>query len=157
MMKKLLAGLLLGIAVISTNSVVANAEWKLDPNNKWRYEENGQAAYGWKFIDGNWYNFANNGIMQTGWIKGDNNTWYYCWSNGTMAKNSWLTNGGLWYYFDDQGRYVMDKVNTGSKTYYFTAPAIITTREWGHGELNKEEAQEKDAGDSEEVNKEIEN
>lgn len=131
MIKKLAAGLMLGLTIMSLNPIEASAEWKQNNDNKWTYEENGQAASGWKFIDGNWYNFSNGGIMQTGWIPGENKDWYYCWSNGTMASNSWLTNGGLWYYFDAQGKLVTDKAVIGENTYYFNAPAIIISTQWG--------------------------
>lgn len=128
MIKKLITSLLIVISVLTITPISASAQWKKDSNNSWSWSEKGTKALGWKEIDGEWYNFGNNGIMKTGWI-GDNGTWYYCWSNGTMAHNSWLTNGGFWYYFDENGKMTTDKAVVGSNTYYFNAPAMITSKE----------------------------
>ena len=128
MIKKLIISSLLAISVIGIVPVAASATWKEDSYKNRSWVEKGVIAKGWKQIDGNWYNFGNNGIMQTGWMK-DNGSWYYLWSNGMMASNSWLTNGGFWYYFDADGKMVSDSTVVNKKTYDFTEPAVIISKE----------------------------
>lgn len=40
---------------------------------------------GWQKIDGKWYYFDSEGIMQTGWIK-DKDKDYFLYSNGEMLQ-----------------------------------------------------------------------
>lgn len=43
----------------------------------WMYEEEESYATGWRQIDGAWYYFDGDGIMQTGWVKdADSQLWY---------------------------------------------------------------------------------
>ena len=53
----------------------------------------------WEKIDGYWYHFDGNGIMQTGWIKKAEG-WYWTNSRGIM-QTGWQLIGGVWYYLDE--------------------------------------------------------
>jgi glucan-binding YG repeat protein len=48
-------------------------------------------ATGWvqDQTDGGWYNFGDDGVMQTGWIE-DGGNWYYLHENGVAAQNEWV-------------------------------------------------------------------
>ena len=128
MIKKLIISSLVAISVIGIVPEAASATWKEDAYKNRSWVEKGVVAKGWKKIDEQWYNFGNNGRMQTGWMM-DNGSWYYLWSNGMMASNSWLTNGGFWYYFDASGKMVEDSTVVENRKYDFTEPAIIVSQE----------------------------
>ena len=128
MIKKLIISSLVAISVIGIVPEAASATWKEDAYKNRSWVEKGVVAKGWKKIDGQWYNFGNNGKMKTGWMM-DNGSWYYLWSNGMMASNSWLTNGGFWYYFDASGKMVEDSTVVENRKYDFTKPAIIVSQE----------------------------
>lgn len=52
--------------------------WIQPEDQIWMYEEEESFASGWRQIDGVWYYFDADGIMQTGWIRDeDNQLWYY--------------------------------------------------------------------------------
>jgi len=63
----------------------------------WMYNESGKPVTGWKQIDGKWYYFEANGVMQTGW-KQIGDKWYYFHTDGAM-RTDWKQIGGKWYYF----------------------------------------------------------
>ncbi|MBW6410577.1 phage tail protein [Clostridium weizhouense] len=136
MIKKLILSLLITTSIIGGTATSASAKWKVNFNGAKSWEENSANVTGWHKIDGEWYNFGNNGFMQTGWMK-DNGNWYYCWSNGMMANRSWMTNGGYWYYFDQDGKMVTDKVRVEDNIYDFTSPTIIYSESVNKSNQNK--------------------
>ena len=52
-------------------------------------------------IDGKWYFFNAEGVMQKWWVK-DGNTWYYLNGSGAM-ETGWLQDGGKWYFLEASG------------------------------------------------------
>lgn len=51
--------------------------WVQPEDQTWMYEEEESYATGWRQIDGVWYYFDRDGIMQTGWVKdADSQLWY---------------------------------------------------------------------------------
>ena len=67
----------------------------------------------WLQVNGIWYHFYANGIMQTGWFN-DNGTWYYLNDDGSM-KTGWLKDGANWYYLTGSGAMA---TNTTINGYY---------------------------------------
>jgi len=67
----------------------------------WKYFENAAAVKGWKQVDGKWYFFNAEGVMQKWWVK-DGNTWYYLNGSGQM-QTGWLQDGGKWYFLEASG------------------------------------------------------
>ena len=67
----------------------------------WKYYASNKAVSGWKQVDGKWYFFNAEGVMQKWWVK-DGNTWYYLNGNGEM-QTGWLQDGGKWYYLEASG------------------------------------------------------
>ena len=79
---------------------VARTEW-VQGENGWHYFDNNKQATGWKQIDGKWYFFNAEGVMQKWWVK-DGNTWYYLNGSGAM-QTGWLQDGDKWYYLENSG------------------------------------------------------
>ena len=53
--------------------------------------------------------------------KQDKKGWYYSYSDGSYAKNTWLKIGGKWYYFGAYGYMAKSWKQIGKKWYYFGA------------------------------------
>ncbi|WP_394884929.1 hypothetical protein [Clostridium butyricum] len=94
-MSKLLKTLALTLSLTSIGALapmVANAAWYQN-ENEWYYTNNsGNNVTGWQQIDGNWY---------------------YMWSDGSMAKNTWLESNSKWYYLGNSGAMVYNTVIDG--------------------------------------------
>ena len=77
--------------------------WVKDDKGQWSYvlDEKGTKATSWKQIDGKWYFFNAEGVMQKWWVK-DGNTWYYLNGSGEM-QTGWLLDGGKWYFLEASG------------------------------------------------------
>ena len=95
----------------------------------WKYYASNQAVSGWKQVDGKWFFFNAEGVMQKWWVK-DGNTWYYLNGNGEM-QTGWLQDGGKWYYLENSGAMKASQWFTvGGKWYYVDgsgALAVNTT------------------------------
>lgn len=126
--KRLALTSLLAMSIFAIMPVGASAEWKQDESKNYYWLENGKKASGWRFINGNWYNFRSDGVMEVSWVE-DNGNWYYLWSNGMMATDAWLNRAGGWYYFDSTGKMVYDSTNVGKRQYDFTQPAFIISKD----------------------------
>ena len=66
--------------------------------NSWYYVTNKGNHTGWAKINGRYYYFNNEGVMQTGFLK-NNGKWYFFTTAGYM-KTGWEKVKGKWYYFD---------------------------------------------------------
>ena len=51
----------------------------------------------WYMMNGLWYHFDENSVMQTGWIQ-DGGKWYHLWGDGQMTVG-WARINDRWYYF----------------------------------------------------------
>lgn len=56
----------------------------------------------WGYINGKWYYFDQNSVMNTGWIT-YKEQWYYLNSDGSMAEETWILYNGKWYYLQKDG------------------------------------------------------
>ena len=95
----------------------------------WKYYASNKAVTGWKQVDGKWYFFNAEGVMQKWWVK-DGNTWYYLNGSGQM-QTGWLQDGGKWYYLENSGAMKASQwFEVGGKWYYVDgsgALAVNTT------------------------------
>ena len=106
---------------------VGTSWYYLHPDEYYMYE-NGQYE-----INGRWYFFAKNGVMQTGWIKevyddGSGANWYYAGGNGALL-SGWQKISGKWYYFDTVN-YIMNNYGVcdfDGKAYYFAKSGAMQT------------------------------
>ncbi|MFR1832433.1 MAG: N-acetylmuramoyl-L-alanine amidase family protein [Lachnospiraceae bacterium] len=72
--------------------------WNKD-GDTWRfyYPDGSLCSSRWEYIEGQWYYFNGDGVMQTGWLK-QGEDYYYLYPNGQMAVG-WASIDGKWYYF----------------------------------------------------------
>ena len=127
-------GLSYSRSVLEEADVKANAVtvgWYKADNGSWSYivSPKGEKATGWKFVDGAWYHFNAEGVMQKWWVK-DGNTWYYLNGSGAM-QTGWLQDGDKWYYLENSGAMKASQwFEVGGKWYYVDgsgALAVNTT------------------------------
>lgn len=78
--------------LIGLTPIKANAEWKVGGSGWYYTDSTENVVTGWQQIDGNWY---------------------YMWSDGTMAKNTWIENGDKWYYLGSTGAMVYNIIIDG--------------------------------------------
>ena len=64
----------------------------IEEAGRWKYQKkDGSLCKNcWQEVEGAWYHFDSEGIMQTGWIQ-EQEKWYYLKSSGAMACNELLT------------------------------------------------------------------
>lgn len=123
-------------------SEIANSRhngW-LEKFDNWYYFQNGTMKTGWVLSKNLWYYLdPATGIMETGWFKVKdttyyanasgtmlsgwqkiNGTWYHFGSpsDGAMKKSCWLKSGNLWYYLDSDGKMLTGWQTIKGKTYY---------------------------------------
>ncbi|MVX63758.1 hypothetical protein GKZ28_08625 [Clostridium chromiireducens] len=104
----------------------ANTGWYKNENGEWLYINNYEVHKGWIYDNGWYYTDLVNGKMKTGWLNEgptwyylneisdgtlgkmktgwikDKNKWYYLYSDGSMAKNTYIDG----YYLDQTGAWV---------------------------------------------------
>ena len=73
-----------------------------DGTYKYHFAEGLEATDYWLEIDGTWYYFGHDNIMQTGWVKDDGN-WYYMDLKTGALFTGWHEISGKWYYFHEEG------------------------------------------------------
>ncbi len=120
-------------SITASNDVPSQVKvgWAKDDKGQWSYVVNtkGQKATGWQLVDGAWYHFNAEGVMQKWWVK-DGNTWYYLNGSGVM-QTGWLQDGGKWYYLENSGAMKANQwFEVGGKWYYVDgsgALAVNTT------------------------------
>ena len=101
-------------------------------NKKWYYiDGSGNAAIGWKKINGKWYYFHNGndyvrGYMRHGIVELDGTNWYFNEDGSLREKDGWVKKsidwGGEidedWYYLNSDGSLRTGWVKDGGKWYY---------------------------------------
>ena len=98
------------------NNNVQFGNWQQN-GSQWKFVYyNGKYAVNcWEKIDGFWYHFDGNGIMQTGWLN-LSGTWYYLNPNGAM-QTGWLKLNNVWYYLNASGAMQVGWLNLGGTWY----------------------------------------
>ena len=91
----------------------------------WKYYEDGKKVVGWKAIDGEWYYFDRDGIMETGWVSVDGH-WYYLNTDGSM-ETGWASVDGKWYYLNADGSMETGWVSVGGKWYHLDNSGAMET------------------------------
>ena len=112
------------------NNNVQFGNWQQN-GSQWKFVYyNGKYAVNcWEKIDGFWYHFDGNGIMQTGWLN-LSGTWYYLNPNGAM-QTGWLKLDGIWYYFNTSGARISNCWYwVGNQCYYFDKDGKMASDTW---------------------------
>ncbi|MCX0355625.1 cell wall-binding protein [Clostridium perfringens] len=129
----------------SYNQKIYSSDGWVFENNNWVYYINNKVSIGWQYIDGYWYYFNPDGIMQTGWQYIDNqwyyfrpagnmrigwekinDYWYYFNSDGVM-QTGWQYIGNQWYYFRPAGNMRVDWEKINDYWYYFNSDGVMQT------------------------------
>ncbi len=107
--------------------------WINTEGTLWSYLENGRPEKNtWKQVDGKWYHFDPNGIMQTGLISADNSI-YFLNENGAMT-TGWLQLDGRWHYLNPaDGRMLTGWQKIDGHWYYFAEDGVMTENAWYDG------------------------
>lgn len=129
--KRATAALLsLGVAASVAAAPVSaeNGYWN-HTEEGWRYLIGDKPVAGrFAHIDGKWYNFDENGLMQTGWYNLPNSDiWYYFGSDGAAVVGDWAKVGGSWYYLDSAGYMVTGWQKVDETWYYFEDYGALKT------------------------------
>lgn len=113
--------------------------WYQNEDGAWYYyDDNCEAATGWKKLSSKWYYFDASGVMATGWQK-IGAKWYYFKSNGAMA-TSWQKISNKWYYFNASGVMQIGWQKISGKDYFFKSSGAMAANEWvkGYYWINKD-------------------
>lgn len=161
-------GILLAMQTIT--SFAADGKWTLtDAGYTFTYSDGRKARGTWEDIDGEWYHFDRNGIMETGWKTVGNiryhfnqdgslsegwqydgpggGNWYYYDSAGN-AKIQWFEDKGKWYWFDADGKMNKESVRTiKGKTYAFRPDGSMRVNEYAGFSYTDYDGQPDPAGD----------
>ena len=102
---------------------VAKEQW-VQEEAGWKYYANNQEVKGWKQVDGKWFFFNAEGVMQKWWVQ-DNGTWYYLNGAGEM-QTGWLQDNGTWYYLEASGAMKASQwFEVDGKWYYVDATGAL--------------------------------
>lgn len=93
----------------------------------WKYLTSEDAQTGFVKVSGKvYYLDPSTGIMKTGWLKLDND-WYYFNNSGAMA-TGWKKVKGIWYYLEPaNGKMAKGKHAINGATYYLAASGAMKT------------------------------
>lgn len=87
--KKISLAMLAFIITAIANAIPVSAAW-IQNDKAWQYTKGELYSIGWDKIDGDWYYFNNNGIMETGWIN-YNDEYYYLSDSGALDESKTTT------------------------------------------------------------------
>jgi N-acetylmuramoyl-L-alanine amidase len=93
--------------------------WEKIDGRWYLFDTQGWMLYDWKYDNENWYYLgeSNDGSMKTGWIFDKNySKWYYLDENGVMQKG-WVKVQNEWYYMDSTGAMVTGWIKDKDKDY----------------------------------------
>ena len=127
----LLAALAFSAAALPALPAAAEEGYWNETDAGWRYltgKNDRPVAGRFAFIDGKWYSFDQDGIMQTGWVKIPNSeVWFYFTGSGAAVVNDWQKVGDKWYYFDEAGYMVTGWQEVDGTWYYFYENGALKT------------------------------
>ena len=115
-LKRIITMGLISISILTIIPTKALATWK-ENNIGWWYTEGQDYATDWKYINGEWYYFDNNGYMKTGWIY-DNGNWYFANYDGEM-QTGLIQVDGKTYNLSSSGAMKTGKITIEDKIYSF--------------------------------------
>ena len=129
--KKAAAALLslsVATSVVAAPVSAAKGYWN-HTEEGWRYLIGDKPVAGrFAHIDGKWYNFDENGLMQTGWYNlPSSGIWYYFDADGAAVIGDWVYVGGSWYYLDSAGYMVTGWQKVDETWYYFEDYGALKT------------------------------
>ena len=92
-----------GMRYTDETGTEAAGGWRYIQGVWYYFDEDGYAATGWRELNGIWYYMDAEGKMITGWLTLENQT-YYLDSTGAMITGWYQMSPSVWYYFEEDGR-----------------------------------------------------
>ncbi len=118
--------------------------WKTISEQKYYFNQDGEMQTGFTSVDGKIYLMNDEGILQTttdkpgvtikedgsckikeGWFKDSKERYYYQYSDGSIAKNTWIKKKGKKYYCNSKGYRVTGFKKINGKKYYFNENGVM--------------------------------
>ena len=125
--KKIFIVLSLVFILSSLSATAAFAKWETLPSGNKVWTEDGKRAKGWKKIDGNWYYFNGNGILQKSRRIGD----YYVNARGVRVYGLYDVKGVTYYFSVKSGQVVKGKRIAYKGNFYRTDKyGRVVKRSW---------------------------
>lgn len=125
MKKNILKKIIFMVTITCLISSPVQASWIKNSTGTWNWVENNAKTIGWKYINGKWYYFNNNGDMKTGWLK-ENNNWYCLADDGHMF-TGWVCYSKKWYYFNNSGVMQTGWLTHNNEKYYLDDSGVMQT------------------------------
>ena len=103
--------------------------WQEIEGQWYYYGDDGVMQTGWVFspASGKWFYLDEDGVMQTGWIKSEGSgQWFYLKASGAMA-TGWCKVDGIWYYFKESGAMTTGWQKVNDTWYYLKASGAMAT------------------------------
>jgi hypothetical protein len=101
--KAIIIALIIVASSFGINPINAKADdWIQNDDGRLWYKQGNSWATGWKYINGKWYCFGQDGYVKNGWVQDTNGKWYFLNNDGSMATN--VTING--YYLDSNGVWI---------------------------------------------------
>ena len=108
----------------STIAAVTKNSWKETASGGTYIKEDYTAAKSqWLEIDGQWYHFDENGMMDTDWFQ-EGNTWYYLDISGFM-RTGWVKLINSWYYLGADGAMRTGWIESNGNSYYLDSDGVL--------------------------------
>lgn len=130
-MKKIIAGALCTMFLLSNSIIAFAGQWEQDSHG-WKYKTSDDWYVSNQFFSpnsGGHYHFGNDEYMTVGWVQ-DRGKWYYLDPNdgGNMATNKSLVLNGVNYTFNQKGEWFDD--NNPLSTYGLLGDCILQVKSY---------------------------
>lgn len=122
-LNKFIAAAIVTFSVFAICPKGAQAEWISNYYGGWAYSNGYSIVTGWNKINGIWYYFDSNGVMQTGWFVDSDGKKYYLDRSGAMQTGVIQFEGKI-YLLASSGVMQTGSVVIGGKMYYFGADGV---------------------------------
>ena len=90
--------------------------WQEEGGKKYYYDASGEKVTGASQIDGKWYFFDPQGVMQTGWVTYNGRIYYF--DEAGVRASGWKKIGGKYYRFSNKGVMLTGWTTYKGNTYY---------------------------------------
>lgn len=121
MRRKKMAVAMLALCLAAGNMMTSLAGWQQLEDKNWKYQNENQSwkADSWfQDVDGKWYHFNKDGLMDKGWFLDADGKWYFLADNGSMQTGLHNVDGRV-YYFNPSGDMLMGDKEIYGRVYTF--------------------------------------
>ena len=113
---------------VNDDGTLVKSDWKTVGDKRYYFDAEGVSVRWAQKIDGCWYYFNGNGVMQTGWIVWHADGLKSYFDRDGKARTGWQAIDGKWYYFDPAtGKSLRWARKIGGATYYFNSQSQMHT------------------------------